>query len=121
MKPGEGTVIVDNGAIDINQSYTALPAKLNPAEDLSRMRLETHNNARLGLTVATTVETTTLQPNGLLELGGLTLTTGRLCVSGNSFPVGIYTVADSTQFQDSVGGGQVKVVGLKETTIIILK
>lgn len=121
LKSGAGTVIVDNGTIDINSSYTALPAKLNPTEVLSRTRWETHNKARIGLTTSSTVESITLQPNGFLELGGFTLTTGRLRASGVSFPVGTYTVADNSQFQDAVGGGQIKVVGLPETTMLIVK
>ena len=121
LKPGEGTVIVDNGAIDINQSYTALPAKLNPTEDLTKTSWETRNNARVGMPASTQITRLTLAPSGKLDLYGATLTVGQLIVGNVRIPIGTYTEAVSAQIDDATGGGVVDVIGLKGMTLLIVR
>ena len=121
LKPGEGKVVVDNGTIDINQSYTALPAMLNPTEDLSKTSWETRNDARIGMPASTQTTRLSLSPNGKLDLYGATLTVGKLVINNVRFPVGTYTAADSPQIDDTTGGGEVVVIGLKGATMLMVR
>ena len=117
---GAGTVIVDNGTLATNLTFTSLPAYLNKTEDLRLTSWVTTNKVRLGLTTNCAIASLNLSTtNCTLVLNGWTLTTSALTVTNKVYKSGEYTPADISLLTDSVGGGKVVVTGAG--TVIMIK
>jgi len=116
----EGVVLVDNGSSATNQSYTSLPAKLNPGEDLARTVWVTTNTARLGLATNTTTVGLVLNANGTLELAGWTIVVRDLTVTNRLYRRGVYGPHDTpiSALTDSGTDGRVIVLGRQGTVFV---
>ena len=113
----EGMVLVDNGSSATNQSYTSLPSKLNPCENLARTVWVTTNTTRLGLATNTTIMGMVLNANGTLELAGWTLVVRDFTVTNRLYRRGVYGPHDTpiSALTDSGTEGRVIVLGRQGT------
>ena len=119
---GEGTVKVKNLNTAATSSPCTLPAMLNPVDNLkgSLWVLEDKGYLKMAtnaLIRAMDIATTTAK----LDLAGQTLTTIDLSITNQVIRSGVYAAATlgSGLVTDSVGAGQLVVVGIPQTVIIV--
>ena len=106
---GAGTVVVDNGTIPTNSTYTPLPAFSNSTENISKTVWVITNKVRLGLVTNVAIASLTLNANGFLELNGYTLTVKALTVTNKVYKSGTYgpLYTQISALTDSGSGGKV--------------
>ncbi len=117
---GAGTVIVNNGTVATNATFTSLPAFGNSAEMLGKTAWVTTNNARMGLVTNTAVESLSLSTNGVLELANYTLTVKSLTVTNQAARHGNYGPHDTPISRLTDTGSSGKVIVVFQGTMFII-